>query len=76
MAALITDLEDRGLLDSTLIVFVGEFGRTPRISRGASAIGRDHWPHAIPGCSPEPAFPEGLSTEPLTTLLRMSGNGP
>ena len=27
------------------MVLVGEFGRTARISRGASAIGRDHWPH-------------------------------
>jgi len=45
VAALLTDLKDRGLLDSTLVVLVGEFGRTPRISRGSKAIGRDHWPH-------------------------------
>lgn len=45
VATLLEDLSDRGLLDSTLVVLVGEFGRTPRISRGASAIGRDHWPH-------------------------------
>lgn len=39
-AALITDLRDRGLLDSTLVVFLTEFGRTPKINaRG----GRDHW---------------------------------
>ena len=44
-AALIKDLKERGLLDSTLVVMAGEFGRTPRISRGASAIGRDHWPN-------------------------------
>lgn len=44
VATLLEDLDDRGLLDSTLVVLVGEFGRTPRISRGASAIGRDHWP--------------------------------
>ena len=45
VATLLEDLQDRGLLDSTLIVLVGEFGRTPKISKGASAIGRDHWPH-------------------------------
>ncbi|MBI85662.1 MAG: hypothetical protein CMJ81_20910 [Planctomycetaceae bacterium] len=40
-AALIEDLDQRGLLDTTLVVAVGEFGRTPRINHGA---GRDHWP--------------------------------
>lgn len=43
VSALLEDLEQRGLLESTLVVLVGEFGRTPRISRGGSAIGRDHW---------------------------------
>jgi hypothetical protein len=41
LPALILDLEERGLLDSTLVVWVGEFGRTPRISKNG---GRDHWP--------------------------------
>jgi uncharacterized protein (DUF1501 family) len=41
MSALVADLADRGLLDSTLIVWMGEFGRTPRINQNA---GRDHWP--------------------------------
>lgn len=45
VSALLEDLEQRGLLDSTLVVLVGEFGRTPRISKGSSAIGRDHWPN-------------------------------
>ena len=41
LSALITDLSDRGMLDETLVVVMGEFGRTPKInSRG----GRDHWP--------------------------------
>ena len=40
-AALIEDLEERGLLDTTLVVAFGEFGRTPRINKDA---GRDHWP--------------------------------
>ena len=41
LAALITDLDERGLLDSTLVVATGEFGRTPQINATA---GRDHWP--------------------------------
>lgn len=44
VSALLDDLETRGMLDSTLVVLVGEFGRTPKISKGGSAIGRDHWP--------------------------------
>lgn len=39
-SALLDDLEDRGLLDETLVVVMGEFGRTPTIN---SAGGRDHW---------------------------------
>jgi uncharacterized protein (DUF1501 family) len=42
-AALMNDLQERGLLDSTLIVWMGEFGRTPRINPGR---GRDHWPNS------------------------------
>ena len=38
-----TDLRSRGLLDSTLIVWMGEFGRTPKINESA---GRDHFPNA------------------------------
>jgi Protein of unknown function (DUF1501) len=40
LSALLDDLHDRGLLDSTLVVAVGEFGRTPKINERA---GRDHW---------------------------------
>ncbi len=39
--ALLDDLEERGLLDTTLVVWMGEFGRTPKINADA---GRDHWP--------------------------------
>lgn len=39
--ALVQDLEDRGLLDSTLVVVMGEMGRSPRVNGKA---GRDHWP--------------------------------
>ncbi len=48
IAALITDLKQRGLLESTLIVWCGEFGRTPDNGvRGGVAYGRDHNPHAM-----------------------------
>ncbi|MEX2215254.1 MAG: DUF1501 domain-containing protein [Phycisphaeraceae bacterium] len=40
-AALITDLDQRGLLDSTMVVVSSEFGRTPKIN---ATSGRDHWP--------------------------------
>jgi uncharacterized protein (DUF1501 family) len=46
VSALIDDLEARGLLETTLIVMAGEFGRTPRISRLPQFYalpGRDHW---------------------------------
>lgn len=41
LSALIEDLEERGLLETTLVVVLGEFGRTPKINGSA---GRDHWP--------------------------------
>ena len=40
LSALLTDLDERGLLDTTLVVMMGEMGRTPRINKDA---GRDHW---------------------------------
>jgi hypothetical protein len=50
MTALIDDLVERGLLDDTLVVFFGEFGRTPKLGyitsgAGATSDGRDHWPY-------------------------------
>ncbi len=44
VAALINDLDDRGLLDSTLVICLGEFGRTPKVNKDT---GRDHWPGAM-----------------------------
>jgi hypothetical protein len=52
-SALLDDLEVRGLLDETLVVWTGEFGRTPRVGQsvvggaGAGRDGRDHWPHCF-----------------------------
>ena len=47
LSALLTDLEDRGLLESTLVVVMGEFGRSPQIST-VGAPGRVHWPACFP----------------------------
>ena len=44
ISALINDLHGRGELDNTLVLLLGEFGRTPKINKDA---GRDHWPHAM-----------------------------
>jgi uncharacterized protein (DUF1501 family) len=43
-AALLADLKSRGLLDNTLVLWTGEFGRTPRINPNT---GRDHFPRAF-----------------------------
>lgn len=43
-AALVADLSDRGLLDDTLVIAMGEFGRTPKLN---AAGGRDHWPRVF-----------------------------
>lgn len=50
LSALISDLDDRGMLDDTLVVAVGEFGRSPQrgvstSGNGNSDDGRDHWPY-------------------------------
>lgn len=52
MSAFLEDLHTRGLLESTLVVALGEFGRTPRIgvvtqNGMTEKTGRDHWPHAF-----------------------------
>ena len=52
-SALLDDLDARGLLDETLVVWTGEFGRTPKVGQsvvggaGAGADGRDHWAHCF-----------------------------
>ena len=47
LAALLTDLEERGLLDETIVAWVGEFGRKPQISKNNA--GREHWPFCYSG---------------------------
>jgi uncharacterized protein (DUF1501 family) len=50
VAALLDDLKARGLLDETLVVMLGEFGRTPSIHEltPGAVPGRDHWPAVFP----------------------------
>lgn len=60
VATLIEDLDQRGLLETTLVLVMGEFGRTPKISTlpGAGTPGRDHWSSAmsvlVAGCGTPP----------------------
>ena len=63
-SALLEDLADRGLLDETLVVAVGEFGRTPKVgqitsSAGADKGGRDHWPHCYSALLAGAGLPAG-----------------
>ncbi|HEY0984804.1 MAG TPA: DUF1501 domain-containing protein [Schlesneria sp.] len=62
LPTLITDLKERGLLESTLIVWMGEFGRTPRINDN---ISRDHWPQCysvlLAGGGAKRGFVHGVS---------------
>jgi hypothetical protein len=54
LSALLVDLNERGLLESTLVVVAGEFGRTPRINAQGANPGRQHWPSCysaiVAGC--------------------------
>ena len=55
LSALIADMDDRGLLDETLVVAVGEFGRSPQkgvstSGNSNSPDGRDHWPYCYTAC--------------------------
>ncbi len=44
ISTLVTDLDERGLLDDTLVIAMGEFGRTPQLGTQGSTDGRNHWP--------------------------------
>ena len=57
VAQLIRDLQERGLLDSTLVVMLGEFGRTPKVN---SRAGRDHWSNAMSVMMAGAGCPGGL----------------
>jgi uncharacterized protein (DUF1501 family) len=47
LSALIEDIHERGLDQKILVVAMGEFGRTPRLTQGGTVQGRDHWPDAM-----------------------------
>ncbi len=91
LPALLDDLEERGLLDETLVVWMGEFGRTPNINKNES---RDHWPQCyttllagggvkagyVYGKSDAPArFPEEKPVKPedlAATIFQLLGIDP
>ena len=50
ITTLVTDLEQRGLLDDVLVIAMGEFGRTPMMGTQGSTDGRNHWPHVMSMC--------------------------
>ncbi len=47
VTTLVSDLKDRGLLDETLVISMGEFGRTPVMGTQGSTDGRNHWPNVM-----------------------------
>jgi hypothetical protein len=47
VCTLVSDLEEKGLLDEVLVIAMGEFGRTPMMGTQGSSDGRDHWPHVM-----------------------------
>lgn len=47
LSALLTDLDQRGLLETTLVLALGEFGRGPKLTSTGPNGGRNHWPHAM-----------------------------
>ena len=50
LTTLVSDLDDRGLLDDVLVVAMGEFGRTPTMGTQGSTDGRNHWPQVMSMC--------------------------
>jgi hypothetical protein len=56
IAALVSDLDQRGMLDSTMVLCFGEFGRTPKVNATA---GRDHWPYAMSVLAAGAGMPRG-----------------
>ncbi|MCI0682988.1 MAG: DUF1501 domain-containing protein [Gemmataceae bacterium] len=50
LTTLVADLDQRGLLDNTLVIAMGEFGRTPQMGTQGSTDGRNHWPVVMSTC--------------------------
>jgi uncharacterized protein (DUF1501 family) len=75
-AVLIDDLHQRGMLDSTLLIVMSEFGRTPRINRN---LGRDHWSRAwsiaLGGCGVQPGAVVGRTNADGTAVTDRQVHG-
>ena len=78
LSALIADLDERGLLEETLVVAVGEFGRSPQkgvstSGNGNSADGRDHWPYCytavVAGAGTKRGYVHGHSDQTASAPL-------
>jgi len=59
ITTLVSDLADHGLLDDTLVIAMGEFGRTPKLGTQGSTDGRDHWPYVMSMCLAGGGFRHG-----------------
>lgn len=59
LTTLVTDLEERGLLDEVLVIAMGEFGRTPNMGTQNSVDGRNHWPVVMSMCMAGGGFRHG-----------------
>jgi len=75
MSALLDDLQQRGLLDTTLVITLGEFGRTPRIN---GSLGRDHfasaWSCSLSGCGIKPGTVYGKTDDLGNTVVEGDAN--
>ena len=59
LTTLVSDLDERGLLDETLVIAMGEFGRTPSMGTQDSVDGRNHWPVVMSMCLAGGGFRHG-----------------
>ena len=59
ITTLVSDLDEHGLLDDTLVIAMGEFGRTPKLGTQGSTDGRDHWPYVMSMCLAGGGFRHG-----------------
>ncbi|MEO6784653.1 MAG: DUF1501 domain-containing protein, partial [Chthoniobacteraceae bacterium] len=59
ITTLVSDLKDHGLLDDTLVIAMGEFGRSPTLGTQGSTDGRNHWPYVMSMCMAGGGFTHG-----------------
>ena len=59
ITTLVSDLGERGMLDDTLVIAMGEFGRTPTLGTQGSTDGRNHWPYVMSMCMAGGGFRHG-----------------